>query len=315
VGISTERGGLLPGLVRGVRAEDLKRRKAVAENIRLGTLDDLAGDDAIAIGIRLSQRLGITVGDRLTLVSPQGQPTAFGTVPRIRAYRVVAVFEVGMNEYDSTFLFMPMEAAQAYFRLPDAATQIEVFVADPDRVWEVTRRIRTELSGMPVRILDWQNSNNAFFAAVQVERNVMFLILTLIILVAAFNIVSSLIMMVKDKARDIAILRTMGATRGAVLRIFLMCGASVGVLGTLIGVMLGIVFCWNIESIRQLLQSLTGTTVFDPEIYFLSQIPAVLDWNEVSQVVAMALGLSLLATIYPSWRAARTDPVEALRNE
>jgi lipoprotein-releasing system permease protein len=313
--LSSDRGQAVGGVVRGVRAEDLKRRKAVAENIRLGSLDELTGDDAIAIGIRLSQRLGISVGDRITLISPQGQPTAFGTVPRIRAYTVVAVFEVGMNEYDSSFAFLPLEAAQAFFRHPDAATQIEVLVQDPDRVWEVNRRIRTELSGTPVRILDWQQSNNAFFAAVQVERNVMFLILTLIILVAAFNIVSSLIMMVKDKARDIAILRTMGATRGSVLRIFLMCGASVGVLGTVIGVVLGIVFCWNIESIRQLLQSITGTTIFDPEIYFLSQIPAVLDWNEVAQVVAMALGLSLLATLYPSWRAARTDPVEALRNE
>jgi lipoprotein-releasing system permease protein len=313
--LTSESGGASGGLARGVKPEDLRARGLVARNIVAGSLDRFEGEDAIVIGARLAQRLGLTVGDKITLVSPQGRTTVFGTVPRVRAYTVVALFQVGMHEYDNGFVFLPMAAAQLFFQTGDGATQIEVFVQDPTAVRAVTRAIRTALSGTPVRIVDWQDANSSFFAAVQVERNVMFLILTLIILVAAFNIVSSLIMLVKDKGRDIAILRTMGATRGAILRIFLLCGASVGVLGTLIGFAIGMVFCLNIESIRQLIQSLSGTELFSPEVYFLSKLPAVVDPKEVAQVVAMGLGLSLLATIYPSWRAAKTDPVEALRNE
>lgn len=313
--LTSEQGGASGGLARGVRPEDLRARGLVARSIMVGSLDRFEGEDAIVIGTRLAQRLRITVGDRITLVSPQGRTTVFGTVPRVRAYTVVALFQIGMHEYDSTFVFLPMGAAQTFFQTGDAATQIEVFVEDPTAVRAVTRAIRTALNGMPVRILDWQDANSSFFAAVQVERNVMFLILTLIILVAAFNIVSSLIMLVKDKGRDIAVLRTMGATRGAILRIFLICGASVGVAGTLIGFIIGILFCANIESIRQAIQALSGTELFSPEVYFLTQLPAVVDPREVAQVVGMGLGLSLLATIYPSWRAAKTDPVEMLRNE
>ncbi len=313
--LTSETGGASGGLARGVKPEDLRARGLVARNIVAGSLDRFEGEDAIVIGARLAQRLGLTVGDKITLVSPQGRTTVFGTVPRVRAYTVVALFQVGMHEYDNGFVFLPMAAAQLFFQTGDGATQVEVFVQDPTAVRAVSRAIRSALSGTPVRIVDWQDANSSFFAAVQVERNVMFLILTLIILVAAFNIVSSLIMLVKDKGRDIAILRTMGATRGAILRIFLLCGASVGVLGTLIGFAIGIVFCANIESIRQFIQSLSGTELFSPEVYFLSKLPAVVDPKEVAQVVAMGLGLSLLATIYPSWRAAKTDPVEALRNE
>ncbi|MFM2150480.1 MAG: hypothetical protein RLZZ187_2786 [Pseudomonadota bacterium] len=313
--LTSESGGASGGLARGVKPEDLRARGLVARNIVAGSLDRFEGEDAIVIGARLAQRLGLTVGDKITLVSPQGRTTVFGTVPRVRAYTVVALFQVGMHEYDNGFVFLPMAAAQLFFQTGDGATQIEVFVQDPTAVRAVTRAIRNALSGTPVRIVDWQDANSSFFAAVQVERNVMFLILTLIILVAAFNIVSSLIMLVKDKGRDIAILRTMGATRGAILRIFLLCGASVGVLGTLIGFAIGMAFCANIESIRQLIQALSGTELFSPEVYFLSKLPAVVDPKEVAQVVAMGLGLSLLATIYPSWRAAKTDPVEALRNE
>lgn len=313
--LTSETGGASGGLARGVKPEDLRARGLVARNIVAGSLDRFEGEDAIVIGARLAQRLGLAVGDRITLVSPQGRTTVFGTVPRVRAYTVVALFQVGMHEYDNGFVFLPMAAAQLFFQTGDGATQVEVFVQDPTTVRAVSRGIRSALSGTPVRIVDWQESNSSFFAAVQVERNVMFLILTLIILVAAFNIVSSLIMLVKDKGRDIAILRTMGATRGAILRIFLLCGASVGVLGTLIGFAIGMAFCANIESIRQFIQSLSGTELFSPEVYFLSKLPAVVDPKEVAQVVAMGLGLSLLATIYPSWRAAKTDPVEALRNE
>ena len=196
-----------------------------------------------------------------------------------------------------------------------SASHIEVMVSDPQEVREVSRAITAALSGTPVRVVDWQQTNNSFFAAVQVERNVMFLILTLIILVAAFNVVSSLIMMVKDKTRDIAVLRTIGAGRGAVMRIFLMCGASVGVTGTVVGVVLGVLFCLNIETLQGWVEAATGASVFNPEVYYLTHLPAKLNWHEVVQVMAMALGLSLLATLYPSWRAARTDPVEALRHE
>jgi len=313
--LTSETGGASGGLARGVRPEDLRARGLVASSIVDGTLDRFEGDDAIVIGSRLAQRFRLAVGDRITLVSPQGRTTVFGTVPRVRAYMVVAIFQIGMHEYDSSFVFLPMQAAQTFFQTGDAATQIEVFVTNPDTVRAVARGIRTALVNTPVRILDWQDANSSFFAAVQVERNVMFLILTLIIIVAAFNIVSSLIMLVKDKGRDIAVLRTVGATRGAILRIFLLCGASVGVLGTLIGFLIGIIFCANIETIRQAIQALSGTELFSAEVYFLTRLPAVVDTNEVIQVVAMGLGLSLLATIYPSWRAAKTDPVVALRNE
>ncbi|MBS7790560.1 lipoprotein-releasing ABC transporter permease subunit [Roseococcus sp. SDR] len=302
------------GLARGIRPDDLRARPIIAQNIRAGSLANFEGEDAVAIGTRLAFRLGLSIGDKITLVSPQGRATVIGTIPRLRAYTVAAIFEVGMNEYDSTYVFMPLSAAQIYFQTGDAASQVEVFVADPTRVRAVNREIRAALS-QPVRILDWQDANSSFFAAVQVERNVMFLILTLIIIVAAFNIISSLIMLVKDKGRDIAVLRTMGATRGAIMRIFLMCGAWIGVVGTLAGFLVGVVFCLNIESIRQFIQMLSGTELFSAEIYFLTQLPAVLNWTEVAQVVALALSLALLATIYPSWRAAKTDPVEMLRNE
>jgi len=302
------------GLARGIRPDDLRARPIIAGNIRAGSLANFEGEDAVAIGTRLAFRLGLGVGDKITLVSPQGRATVIGTIPRLRAYTVAAIFEVGMNEYDSTYVFMPLPAAQIYFQTGDAASQVEVFVADPTRVRAVNRDIRAALN-QPVRILDWQDANSSFFAAVQVERNVMFLILTLIIIVAAFNIISSLIMLVKDKGRDIAVLRTMGATRGAILRIFLMCGAWIGVVGTMAGFVVGVVFCLNIESIRQFIQMLSGAELFSAEIYFLTQLPAVLNWSEVGQVVALALSLALLATIYPSWRAAKTDPVEMLRNE
>jgi lipoprotein-releasing system permease protein len=315
-GLKPEGGGSYSaGLVRGIRLADLRALSVVASNIRAGSLDAFAGDDAIVIGTGLAARAGLGVGSRLQVFAPDTQPTPFGAIPRGRAYTVVAIFQVGFSEADNGFVFMPMEAAQVLFRLPDAVSQIEVNTIDPDRAIEFGRTIRAALAGTPLRVVDWTQNNNAFFAAVEVERNVMFLILTLIILVAAFNIVSSLIMMVKDKTRDIAVLRTIGAGSGAILRIFLMCGAFVGVAGTLLGTGLGVVFCLNIETIRHWVESLSGTNLFNPEVYFLSRLPAVLQWHEVVQVVAMAIGLSLLATIYPSWRAARTDPVEALRGE
>jgi lipoprotein-releasing system permease protein len=312
--MATANGVAGGALVRGIAPADMARRALVVDNIKRGSFKDFDGDDAAMIGARMAQRMGIGIGDRITLISPQGNVTAFGTMPRLRGFRVAAIFEVGMHEYDNSFVFLPLESAQLFFRQEGQATGIEVFVADPQRVW-MARGAILQAVGQPARAYDWQQANSSFFNAVQVERNVMFLILTLIILVAAFNIVSSLIMLVKDKTRDIAILRTMGASSGAVLRIFLMAGTAIGLLGTLAGLGLGLLFNANIESIRQLLQALTGTQLFSPEVYFLAQLPSKSDPREVVEVVAMALGLSFLATIYPAWRAARLDPVEALRYE
>jgi lipoprotein-releasing system permease protein len=300
-------------LVRGIRLTDLMARHAIADHVQAGSLEGLS-EDQIAIGSRMGYRMGVGLGDRLQLISPKGTPTALGTVPRIKAYQIGAVFEVGMYEYDNTVIFMPLEAAQLYFQLDGRANELEVMVADPDRVW-VYRDAIVKVVGDAGRLVDWQQANASFFTALRVERNVMFLILSLIIMVAAFNIISGMIMLVKDKGRDIAILRTMGATRGAIMRIFFLSGATIGVVGTLAGFLLGVGFAANIETIRQWLQVLTGTNLFSAEIYFLSHLPARIEALDVISVVAMGLALSLLATIYPSWRAARLDPVEALRYE
>ena len=315
--LTTDNGGAVGGDVRGMRRDDLRSLRIVSDHLLAGSLDRFEGDDAAAIGVGLAQTLRIGVGSRVTLLSPQGSATAFGNVPRIRAYTVVAIFSVGFNEADQSLVYLPLEAAQVFFKAKDAVTQVEIMVRDPDHVGAVTPGIRAALRDMPqsARIADWTQSDSSLFNAVKTESAVMFLILTLIIVVAAFNVVSSLIMMVKDKTRDIAVLRTIGASSGAVLRIFVMCGAFVGVSGTVLGSALGILFCVNIEAIRHVLEGFTGTNLFSPEIYFLSQLPAKVDWGEVLQVTLMAMGLSLLATVYPSWRAARTDPIQALRHE
>ncbi|MBT3239118.1 MAG: lipoprotein-releasing ABC transporter permease subunit, partial [Rhodospirillaceae bacterium] len=300
-------------IVRGFKKDDLLDREIITKNIIGGSMD-LLDSDSIIMGSRLARKLGLGIGHKVTLISPKGNITAFGTVPRMRAYKLAATFNIGMYEYDSGFIFMPMETAQVYFKYPGAVTNLEVFVDDPDDAIAIGRQI-PGITDIPLRIHDWQRVNSSFFNAIQVERNVMFLILTLIIVVAAFNIISSMIMLVKDKGHDIAILRTMGATRGSVMRIFFLSGASVGVIGTMAGVGLGLSFANNIEAIRQFIQGLTGTDLFAAEIYFLSQLPAVVDPGEVVAVVLMGLGLSFLATLYPSWRAARIDPAEALRYE
>jgi lipoprotein-releasing system permease protein len=301
-------------LVQGLAPEDLARRKIISGNIKEGSLEGFKGLGAVIVGTRFARRFGLRVGDRITLVAPTGNVTAFGTMPRSKAYRIVGLFEVGMYEYDSNFLYMPFEAAERFFRLQGRASSIEVTIENPDAVARAKADIRVAL-GNEATLRDWQEINSSFFTAIQVERNVMFVILTLIILVAALNVISGLIMMVKDKGRDIAILRSMGATRGGVMRIFLMAGASVGVVGTIIGTGLGIAFATNIETIRGWIQNLTGTNLFSAEIYVLSQLPAEIDTGEVVAVATMSLALSFLATLYPSWRAARLDPVEALRYE
>jgi lipoprotein-releasing system permease protein len=313
--MSGPQGGAVGGIARGITPDGLVSLPTVANHVVAGNLEDLTGDGVIAIGGSLATQFNLQVGSNITLILPQGKATIIGTIPSIQSFRVVAIFQTGMQQYDSSFVFLPLAAAQTLFQQPNAATQIQVFVQNPDHDDAVKRDIVNALPATQVNIQDWRQNNDSFLAAVTVEGNVMFLILTLIIVVAAFNVISSLIMMVKDKAKDIAILRTMGASSGAILRIFLMCGASVGILGTLIGFGLGVVFCAYIEQIKQFVQKITGTPLFDPTVYYLESLPAKLDWHQVTEVLLMSFALSILATIYPSWRAARIDPIETLRSE
>jgi lipoprotein-releasing system permease protein len=301
-------------LVRGMRADDLNGLFSISRNIKQGSLENFDEGQGVAIGRRLADQLSLHAGDSITLVAPRGAVTPMGTTPRIKPYKIAAVFEIGMSEYDAGFVFMPLQESQAYFNRNNDVTAIEVFTTNPDRI-DSFRKMVTEAAGRPVFLVDWRQRNSTFFNALQVERNVMFLILTMIVLVAALNIVSGLIMLVKDKGQDIAILRTMGASQGAIMRIFLITGASIGVVGTIVGFLVGMLICLNIESIRQFLSWLTSTELFDPTLYFLSKLPAEIDFGETAAVVIMALTLSFLATLYPSWRAARLDPVEALRYE
>ncbi|WP_312471470.1 MULTISPECIES: lipoprotein-releasing ABC transporter permease subunit [Brucella] len=301
-------------LVRGLREEDLAKLKLVSDNIKQGTLQGFDQGGGVAIGTRMAENLGLSIGDTLRVISPDGDVTPFGVNPRVKAYPIVAIFEIGMSEYDASIVMMPLSEAQLFFNQEGKVQSLEIFVDNPDKV-DAMRAPVEEVAARQISMVDWRQRNQTFFSALQVERNVMFMILTLIVLVAALNIISGLIMLVKDKGRDIAILRTMGATRGAVMRIFLMTGAAIGVTGTLAGVVLGVVVCLNVERIRQFFSWLSGTTLFNPELYFLSTLPAKMDVGETFSVIAMALVLSFIATILPAWRAAKLDPVEALRYE
>jgi lipoprotein-releasing system permease protein len=301
-------------LVRGMTEAGLKSLPLIANNIRYGSLDGFSSGSEIAIGTRLANQLRVNVGDTITLVSARGAQTPFGTAPRTKPYKIAALFEMGMAEYDRTMVFMPLQEAQRYFSRGAEVDALEIVVSDPGEVDAMVDAVK-DATGPTTHVSDWRQRNETFFTVLEVERNVMFIILSLIVLVAALNIISGLMMLVKDKGRDVAILRTMGATRGAMMRVFLITGASIGIVGTLAGLVLGIVFCMNIESIRELMAWVTDTTLFDPNVYYLTRLPADMNVRETAAIVGMALALSVLATIYPSWRASTLDPVEALRYE
>ncbi|MEM9468789.1 MAG: lipoprotein-releasing ABC transporter permease subunit [Pseudomonadota bacterium] len=306
-------GSATGALVRAMSREDFATKPIISDSIVQGDLTSFK-DQQVAIGVKLAQRLNLGLGDPMTLLAPKGKATPFGTVPRSRTYTIGLIFDVGMYEYNNGFIFMSLPSAQQFFQLKDSVNAIEVMADDAQKAGDVKADIQDSIGGFAT-VYDWRDANSAFLNALKVERNVMFLILTLIILVAAFNIISSMIMLVKDKGKDIAILRTMGANKSSVLKVFVLTGASIGVAGTAFGAALGISFASNIETIRQFLEGMTGTELFADEIYFLSQLPAVIIWQDIFGVIAMALVLSVGATLYPAWRASRLDPVEAIRYE
>jgi lipoprotein-releasing system permease protein len=299
-------------VVRGMRDKDFAAKPLLQNSIVEG--DQQLQRDRIAIGNKLAENLGLSVGERVLLISPQSKASPFGSMPRSKTYEIAQIFDVGMYEYNAGFIFMTLEDAQVFFQTPNAVTELEVLTTSPDNTEQIQEQLQSLLSAQ-AKVLDWRAQNSSFVNALDVERSVMFLILTLIIIVAAFNIISSMIMLVKDKARDIAIMRTMGAARNSMLKIFMLTGASIGISGTLVGAVLGILFALNIDSIKQGIEGLSGAELFSDEIYFLSQLPAEIDWVEVIIIVALAITISILATLYPAWRAARLDPVEALRYE
>ena len=301
-------------VVRGVSWSDLAVRKPLWESLDENAIAAFRDDGALLIGETMAFTFRLKLGDTITLLSPKGRVTALGTVPLRRSFKIGGIFKVGMHENDSSFIFMPLDVAQLFFDTGDIVSGFEVYSSAPLKITAVSNIIKSQL-GAKYRVFDWQERNASFLNALKVERNVMFLILTLIILVAAFNIVSSMIMLVRSKNADIAVLRSLGASRSLIMRVFLITGASIGAVGTLAGSLLGLIFCWQIDNIKSGIESLSGAELFSAEIYYLSKLPAVVDPFEVSMVVVMALVLSFIASLYPAWRAAHVAPAEVLRYE
>ena len=313
--VSVPQAGQRGALVRGVLRDDLRAVPAIGGHIIAGSLDEFDGDDAMVVGAGLATSYRLRPGSRVTLLSPEGAATAFGVVPRVRAFKVVAVFDAGLSDYNNSVVFLPLAMAQTFFQKDNAVTGFQIRVTDPSRAEAILPGLRALLGGRQLLLRDWRHSNDQIIGILQIQKDTMFIVLGMIILVAAFNVISSLIMLVKDKTADIAVLRTIGAGSGAILRIFLMCGGFVGVSGTLIGTAIGVVVCRNIVAIQHFIENVTGGQVFDSRAFLLTTLPDQVDWSDVSRVVVLGLALSLLATVYPSWKAARTDPVEALRHE
>lgn len=311
---TTARGAILRGVDNALipQLPVLTDNKVLGDLSRVGEIENTTS--GIAIGQRMAEIYGLEIGMPLSLIAPKGAKTPFGTAPRVRQYSVESIFEVGLSDYDATFIYTDMDTVSALTGTSTDMAALEIVVAQPDKIQDLRPAIDHAV-GEAGWVRDWQQTNAALSGALKVERNVMFLILTMILLVASLNIVSGLVMLVKDKSRDIAILRTMGMKRGAILRIFFITGASIGVIGTLVGVIVGVVFCQNIEAIRQLITTLTGTELFPSEIYFLNELPAKIIVEDVVMVAGLSLALSFLSTLYPSWRAASLAPVEVLRND
>lgn len=302
-------------LLRGVTPEDMAANPVLNGNVLAGSLANVRpGTDNVAIGSRLAELLGLDIGGSITIISPQGRVTPFGTMPRIVDYRVAAIFEVGLYDFDRAFVVMPMEEAQNFLMMGNAVGMIEVETTDADRVQDILAPVARTLGGRAV-INDWRSMNSALFEALQVERVVMFVVLSIIVLVAAFNILSALVMLVRAKRRDIAILRTMGATRAGVVKVFMMVGITIGVLGIIAGFILGMLGLHYRQPIVNFFQRLTGRELWDPTVRFLTELPAKTDPVEVAAIVTIALVLTFLATIFPAWRASKTDPVQVLRYE
>ena len=302
------------GFVRGIEEHDIKRLPGIAGHVKSGTLEGFDAGEGVAIGQRLADTLGVRVGDTITLLIAKGAQTPMGVAPRRKSYPVRAIFQVGMSIFDSTYVFLPLSEAQAFFDKDGEVTLVELFLSTPERIDEVRSAIDA-IAKQPFIMTDWRETNRTFFDAIQVERNMVFMIVGMVVLVALLNIVSGLIMLVKDKGSAIAILRTVGATRGAVMRVFLIAGSAIGVFGTLAGVALGLVIALNAEHIRAFLNSALHLNLFPAELYYLSRLPTEVDAHDVVTIALLTLATALIATLYPSWRAARLDPVEALRYE
>ncbi len=304
------------GMVKGVKLSDLKNKTLISENITAGNIENLANKNAVIIGSAVAQNMNLKMGDALKIISAETSETIIGAIPRIKTYEVAGVFESGLYEYDSTTVFANFEMAQIHFRFPESVSAIEIFANDPTKIAEIKLQLFEILVNYPnLYTTDWQQANASFIDALKVESTVMFLILTLIILVAAFNIISSMIMLVNDKNKNIALLRTLGMSKAGVMRIFLICGSSIGVVGTFLGLLIGVLFSANINSIKRFLESATDTTLFNPTIYFLSNLPSKIFVSDVVVIVAMALVLSFLATLYPAYKASKSNPAEVLRYE
>jgi lipoprotein-releasing system permease protein len=301
-------------LTLGMDYDSLKRRKMFWKGLLQPLSAEEFSGDVVLIGKRMAELMGLQIGDCISLMDPQGETTPFGTVPRQKEFVVVGLFEMGMIEYDKNVVVVPLETAQSFFRMEQRLTQLEIFTSNLEKNDQVVQSIQSKLSGRPLMVLGWKHGDSHFFQAVQVEKNVMFLILTLIILIASFNIISGLVMLVKDKSKDIAILKTIGASQSSVMRIFILVGTMIGVFGTFLGVFLGIVITKNLNTLVKGIQSLTGTQLFNPEVYFLTTLPTKLNGQEILFIASLTLILSVVATLYPSFRAAKLDPVEALRS-